>query len=176
MNYPVGTEKVRDTIKTIYMRRIDHNPQVFLTTQNSRVVRDRIPLQGYVTEADNKRLESLRRQLMPPRINRAKLQSDKRRAELNKQSVNPIQNTTLTAANILAGRSSTVETLPINPLRDSLIFSDDRLDPGPQVRAGEDRIVVMSQTFTSKSPMAPALQQQVKTQQPTPFLQTISKL
>jgi hypothetical protein len=144
MNYPVGTEKVRDTIKTIYMRRIDHNPQVFLTTQNSRVVRESIPLHGYVTEADNKRLESLRRQLMPPRINRTKIQTDKRRAEPNKQKINSAQHTTITAANTLAGRSSTVETLPLNPMRDSLIFSDDRLDPGPQVRAGEDRIVVMS--------------------------------
>jgi hypothetical protein len=26
MNYPIATEHVRDTIKTIYMKRIDHNP------------------------------------------------------------------------------------------------------------------------------------------------------
>ena len=80
-NYPVGSEKIRDTIKTIYMNRIDDNPNVFLTTQNSRLYKDSKPLLGYITPADVKHLESLKVQIMPPKMNKARMLSDKLRKE-----------------------------------------------------------------------------------------------
>ena len=73
----MGNEKIRDTIKEVYMKQLNYNKAEFLTSQNQRLFKNQLSLQGYVDDKTNKRLDRLVKWTLPEGIRR-RSKKDKR--------------------------------------------------------------------------------------------------
>ena len=78
LNYPIGTEKIRDNLKEVYMKKLNYNKAEFLTSQNQRLFKNQMSLAGYVDDETHKRLDRVKLFNLPSGLKTRKDQKPKR--------------------------------------------------------------------------------------------------